>query len=134
MEPSPVNPERVCPDCGSNRQALIFYGLPEFTDDLRARLEAGSIVLGGCCISGEDPEWHCLDCRRQWGVSRQSRELYELAASGGSSGPEPLWVRLLSWVLIAILFVPVKAVCIIAFRILPAIHRAKARFRRIIRS
>jgi hypothetical protein len=123
----------MCPDCGSTRQALIFYGMPEFTDGLRARLEAGSIVLGGCCISGEDPEWRCLDCRREWGVSRQSRQLYELAGSGGSGAPEPLWVRLLSWIFIALLFVPVKALCIICFRILPAIHRAKVHCQQIVR-
>jgi hypothetical protein len=41
-----LDPEPVCPDRGSSRQALIVYGLPEFTDQLRARLESGPVVLG----------------------------------------------------------------------------------------
>ena len=133
MEPNPLVTEPACPDCGSSRQALIFYGMPEFTDDLRARLEAGSVVLGGCCISGEDPEWRCLDCRLEWGLSRQSRHLYELAGSSGSGAPEPLWLRLLSWFFMAMLFVPVKVVCVIAFKVVPAIHRATDRCQRLIR-
>ena len=108
-------------------------GCPSSPTTCATRLEAGSIVLGGCCISGEDPEL------RAWivagnGASLGSRaELYELAGSGGSGAPGPLWVRLLSWIFIALLFVPVMALCIFCFKILPAIHRAKVYFQQIVR-
>lgn len=69
--------ERSCPDCGSTRQALIVYGLVESTPELRARLAEGSIVLGGSCVTGEDPEWYCLACRGRWGLSRQTRRWVE---------------------------------------------------------
>ncbi len=133
MERNAVDPERMCPGCGSTRQSLIFYGMPEFTNELLSRLEAGSVVLGGCCITGEDPEWRCRDCRREWGVSRQSRELYELARSARSGEPRSLWVRLLSWIFVALLFVPVKALFLIWFKIVPAIHRAKAHCQQLVR-
>jgi hypothetical protein len=128
-----LDPERTCSGCGSSRQALIVYGLPEFTDELRARLDAGSVVLGGCCVSGEDPEWRCLDCRREWGVSRQSRYLYELAGSEGSRSPASPWGRLGDWILVALLFVPVRALGFLVFRVIPAVRRVKARCRRLLR-
>src|SRR4051812_939823 len=86
--------ERTCPRCGSTRQALITYGLVH-TSRLRTRLEAGSVVLGGCSITGEDPEWYCLDCRGKWGISEQSRRILEWAESEGSREPPlPLWGRI----------------------------------------
>ena len=30
--------------------------------DIWALIDAGKIVLGGCCISGDDPKWKCADC------------------------------------------------------------------------
>jgi hypothetical protein len=131
-----LDQQPTCPDCGSSRQALIVYGLPEFTSQLLARLEAGSVVLGGCCIHGDDAEWRCLDCRREWGISRQSRSLYELAGSERSSPPASLWVRLLSWIfflLLLPLFVLAKAFGIICFRAIPAMQRAKVRCLRFLR-
>lgn len=53
---------RKCPSCGSGRIARIFYGLPDFSPELRADLDAGRIALGGCCISDDDPKWQCLEC------------------------------------------------------------------------
>ena len=54
---------RKCPYCGSHRIATIAYGYPpmndqEFVDDLYS----GKIALGGCCITGRDPTWRCIDC------------------------------------------------------------------------
>jgi hypothetical protein len=28
--------------------------------------ERGDIVLGGCCVTENDPEWHCNDCDHSW--------------------------------------------------------------------
>jgi len=56
-----------CPQCGSLRVAAILYGLPIFDDGLRRDLEAGRVVLGGCCVSNDSPAWRCLACGHKWG-------------------------------------------------------------------
>ena len=28
--------------------------------------ERAYIVLGGCCVTEDDPEWHCKDCDHEW--------------------------------------------------------------------
>ncbi len=54
---------RKCPACSSSRIAEILYGMPEISDKLEKDLSAGRIILGGCCISDDDPEWQCADCQ-----------------------------------------------------------------------
>lgn len=49
-----------CPSCGSPRVAGILYGFP--SDSAFQEAEAGRLVLGGCCVGADDPEWHCLEC------------------------------------------------------------------------
>lgn len=56
-----------CPKCGSAKVAAIKYGLPAFDEELERELEAGRVVLGGCVITGDDPEWQCNECEHQWG-------------------------------------------------------------------
>lgn len=56
---------RKCPDCGSSRVVKILYGLQPDTEKIWDDLKAGRVVLGGCCISGDDPRWECLDCGEQ---------------------------------------------------------------------
>jgi hypothetical protein len=56
-----------CPACGSAEVAGIGYGLPRYTAELRADLDAGRVVLGGCDISGDDPVWVCRACQHSWG-------------------------------------------------------------------
>lgn len=51
-----------CPACGSKRIAYIVYGLQVFTPELEAKMKAGQITLGGCCVSDDDPKWECADC------------------------------------------------------------------------
>jgi hypothetical protein len=41
---------------------MILYGLPAMGPELARDLEAGKIVLGGCCTSDDDPCWQCADC------------------------------------------------------------------------
>ena len=54
---------RKCKNCGSNRIADILFGLPAFTPELKAQLDNGKIVLGGCCLPGPDGlVWMCADC------------------------------------------------------------------------
>ena len=46
-----------CPACGSPRIATILYGLPSEPVE-----DEEQFVLGGCCITGFDPTWRCLEC------------------------------------------------------------------------
>jgi uracil-DNA glycosylase len=54
---------KICPVCKSKRIASYMYGLPAFSDKLEKDLNEGRIVLGGCCISGDDPMYMCSDCK-----------------------------------------------------------------------
>lgn len=56
-----------CPSCDSTNIALILWGLPIGTPDLDASLEKHEVVLGGCCVSNNDPKWNCNDCSFRWG-------------------------------------------------------------------
>jgi primosomal protein N' len=51
-----------CPECGSVKIADILYGLPTFSASLEKKIEDHKIVLGGCCVSGNDPTWVCVAC------------------------------------------------------------------------
>lgn len=54
-----------CPSCGSKKIAKILYGLPAFSEKLQKDMDEGKIVLGGCCITDEDPTWQCVECETQ---------------------------------------------------------------------
>ena len=64
-------PEK-CPQCGCTPVAEILYGFPDFSGDLEQQLDTNEIVLGGCCISGDDPEWQCPRCFL--GIFRKPKE------------------------------------------------------------
>lgn len=51
-----------CPECGRAPLACILYGLPAFDEELERDMAEGRVVLGGCCISGDDPAWQCTHC------------------------------------------------------------------------
>ena len=53
---------RSCPNCHSPRIAEILYGLPSFSEQLDKDIKEGRVVLGGCCISDNDPDYKCMDC------------------------------------------------------------------------
>ena len=56
-----------CPTCGSADVAGLMYGLPEYTDELRAELDAGRVFLGGCTMFDDNPVWVCRVCAQSWG-------------------------------------------------------------------
>ena len=56
-----------CPHCNKTNIATIFYGYPGNMKALEKPLEKGEIVLGGCIITGNDPEWSCNECGHRWG-------------------------------------------------------------------
>lgn len=57
---------KQCPACGSKSIARIQYGLPVYSEELQKQLDSGAVVLGGCCVTGEDPRWHCNACENRW--------------------------------------------------------------------
>ena len=56
-----------CPICKSKNVAKIFWGYPANPDSLRESIDSGKIILGGCCISGDDPKWSCNECGNRFG-------------------------------------------------------------------
>jgi hypothetical protein len=40
--------------------------MPIFNDELQKQLDAKQVVLGGCCITGDDPTRHCNQCGFEW--------------------------------------------------------------------
>ncbi len=59
-----MEPERTCLQCGSGRVVPIVYGMPGGA--LIEAAERGEVVLGGCVVGDDDPEWSCLECWTQW--------------------------------------------------------------------
>ena len=57
-----------CPICGHEPLAKILYGLPDFKDpEFQRSQAAGEITCGGCCITGIEPKWQCVECgQRIW--------------------------------------------------------------------
>lgn len=55
-----------CPNCQSKNTCRIQYGMPEYTDKLEKDIQAGRVHLGGCVISGNDPNRYCNDCRAEF--------------------------------------------------------------------
>jgi|SRR3989344_2303598 len=52
----------TCPNCSSQNTCQILYGLVGLDDKLNEDLGAGRVHLGGCVMSGEDPDRHCNEC------------------------------------------------------------------------
>ena len=50
-----------CPTCASAATVVpIAWGFP--TPATFAEAEAGRAHLGGCVVTGADPDWHCKAC------------------------------------------------------------------------
>lgn len=69
-----VQKPKNCPKCGSGRIADILYGLPAFSEELQKDLDEGRVVLGGCCVSGGEPEWECGDCGAEIYLLKRQRK------------------------------------------------------------
>jgi transcription elongation factor Elf1 len=54
----------ACPTCGSDLVVPIVYG---FADAGMAMEEdAGRLLIGGCDITDNDPQWACRACESRW--------------------------------------------------------------------
>lgn len=60
---------RICPSCGSRNTAKILWGMPAYSEELEEELRNNEIILGGCCISDNDPSYHCNECLKDFGYS-----------------------------------------------------------------
>ena len=56
---------RVCPRCGREDSVPLIWGLPGF--ELMQASERGLVVLGGCMIPGDNPDFACRACGLEWG-------------------------------------------------------------------
>ena len=54
----------TCPECLAKEGVDIIYGYP--TDTTLKSWQNKEIELGGCVISGDDPEFKCLKCGHLW--------------------------------------------------------------------
>lgn len=55
-----------CPKCNSKNIAEIAYGYVIFDEKDRKDFEQEKIVLGGCCVTENDPKLVCNDCLNRW--------------------------------------------------------------------
>ena len=55
-----INKSSKCPNCGERRLVPISYGFP--SSSTMELSEQGLIMLGGCILTGDDPQLHCFDC------------------------------------------------------------------------
>jgi len=57
-----IRKPRKCPECGSNRIARVMYGMPEYSEKMAKEIDEKRLILGGCCVTEDDPPWQCVDC------------------------------------------------------------------------
>lgn len=55
-----------CPKCGCKKIATYLWGMPLFSKKLQKDIDDGKIVLGGCCISDDDPFCICTNCKTEF--------------------------------------------------------------------
>lgn len=65
MEPITVlRKPRKCHQCGKMTVVKILYGMPsEVSWEL---YEKGKLIIGGCCITQDSPEWACTHCATEY--------------------------------------------------------------------
>ena len=66
---------KVCLQCHSKRVANILFGLP--TSEVMQQVEQGKVVLGGCMVQIDGPEYECLDCQYQWNRQQAIEAAYQ---------------------------------------------------------
>lgn len=66
-----------CPRCGSSNTARFIYGYPQYDEEMQRKLDAGKIVLGGCCFPAVEieggvvslaPDRRCNACKKDFGT------------------------------------------------------------------
>jgi len=49
-----------CDICGKTPARRVVHGFP--SQELIERARRGEVILGGCLIGGDDPQWLCREC------------------------------------------------------------------------
>jgi hypothetical protein len=57
-----------CPKCNAISVAKIFWGFPGDYASVEEQVERKEIVMGGCLVTDNDPEWECNVCHHRWGI------------------------------------------------------------------
>ncbi|HEX5222031.1 MAG TPA: hypothetical protein VFZ59_20885 [Verrucomicrobiae bacterium] len=78
----PPQPEE-CPQCRSKQVAEIIYGMIGFRDAagiqaFQAALDSGKICQGGVWDWDQSPQWRCLSCKHEWGLTGYALALREI--------------------------------------------------------
>lgn len=63
---------KKCPKCGESLIEIV-YGMPGI--ELFEAEERGEVILGGCCVSDDDPKYRCKKCDIDY--SRDLKKTFE---------------------------------------------------------
>lgn len=63
--------KRYCPICGTLSALPIQYGYP--TQIAIDRVKRGEIILGGCNLDSDSPQWMCTTCHHTWRTTGESK-------------------------------------------------------------
>ena len=63
-EPSMEHKRHKCPNCGETAAVEILWGYP--AREVWPLVEAGELILGGCCRLIDDPDRACKSCNYHW--------------------------------------------------------------------
>jgi hypothetical protein len=67
-----------CSQCGSEQVAEILYGFLHLSEAIQAGLDSGRICLGGSWSWEKSPQWRCLSCQHEWGLTAYALALREI--------------------------------------------------------
>ncbi len=54
-----------CPTCGFKPMGDILYGMPAWSEEFQKEVDSGRLIVGGCCVTDDDPKWECKSCGQQ---------------------------------------------------------------------
>ncbi|MBR7554002.1 hypothetical protein ACFFJI_02440 [Allobacillus sp. GCM10007491] len=67
--------DRKCPACDSTDVIPIVYGEPDY--HLASEADEGKVILGGCVVMPNSPEYHCRNCEKEWNREELIIHAYE---------------------------------------------------------
>ena len=67
VKDTPKYREITCFNCGSTDIARYSYGMPMLNKELEEKLNNKEIILGGCCVMPNSPQYHCNKCGKDFG-------------------------------------------------------------------
>src|SRR5665647_3108707 len=46
-----------------SQNCTILRGMPAYSEKLQKDIKKKKVILGGCSVSGNDPDYKCVDCK-----------------------------------------------------------------------